>query len=470
MRPESTEIVARLATVLTPDDLETDPNRIGPKLRDNSWLSPVLAEHISGMTESDGASMNVIALASPASIDELRRCVSVLFEADTPMTMLGAGTTNFGQTVPLEGGVVISTRHLNEIIEIGDGFVNVQAGVTASRIEAAARATGQALPVITTTHNVATAAGWVCGGHVGLGSSTWGSVFAGNVLGAELLTVAAEPEVLTLGPGEVHSVLHAYGTTGIVTNVTMRLVPANEWVELVVVHDGFDDAARFVTELSRRPELRIRVAAAQDPPLTPAFTALRDVVSPGQALTLVVVEASDVDEVSELVVSTDGSSTTWRGLGAERKPTLEVMVYGHRMLWVKKLFPESAFLHCYLDQHDPLAHISRIKALWGDRVLVELKFMQSPYLSARFGTDPDEPLPAALVCIADGVADLDAVMASFDELGVRYQNPHTFFLDQKGLFADPSALRAFKATVDPKGLLNPGKFSDEHPDAEDSSL
>jgi FAD/FMN-containing dehydrogenase len=456
MRLESTEIVARLATVLAPDDLETDPNRIGPKLRDNSWLSPVLAEHISEMTESHGASMNVIALASPASIDELRRCVSVLFEADTPMTMLGAGTTNFGQTVPLEGGVVISTRHLNEIIEIGDGFINVQAGVTASRIEAAARETGQALPVITTTHNVATAAGWVCGGHVGLG--------------AELLTVAAEPEVLTLGPSEVHSVLHTYGTTGIVTNVTMRLVPANEWVELVVVHDGFDDAARFVTELSRRPGLRIRVAAAQDPPLTPAFTALRDVVSAGQALTLVVVEASDVDEVSELVASTDGSSTTWRGLGAERKPTLEVMVYGHRMLWVKKLLPESAFLHCYLDQHDPLAHISRIKALWGDRVLVELKFMQSPYLSARFGTDPGEPLPAALVCIADGVSDLDAVMASFDELDVRYQNPHTFFLDQKGLFADPSALRAFKATVDPKGLLNPGKFSDEHPDVEDSSL
>ena len=50
-------------------------------------------------------------------------------------------------------------------------------------------------------------------------------------------------------------------------------------------------------------------------------------------------------------------------------------------------------------------------------------------------------------------------MASCDDLDIRYQNPHTFFLDQKGLFADPEGLWAFKTQVDPKGLLNPGKFS-----------
>ncbi len=453
-------LVARLTEIAGDDWVECDPAKIGPRLRDNSWLSPVLAEHISEMTNSAGPSMNVIALVSPASTAELTECIRALVAARTPMTVLGAGTTNFGQTVPLEGGVVISTRRLNRIIDIGEGWITVEGGVTAGRLNERAGETGQALPVITTTHAVATAAGWVCGGHVGLGTSTWGSIWDGNVLGATVLTVTDDPELLELDENSVDTVLHAYGTTGVLTEVTMRLVPADDWVELVVTHPRFDDAARFVTDLSTNRSLRLRVAAAQDPPLVPSFTALSDVVTPGDALTLLVVAGDQVEEVTSRCEATGGSITPWRGLGADRRPTLEFMVYGHRMLWVKKRFPDAAFLHCYLDQRDPLAQIDRLKETWGSSVLVELKYMLSPYMSERFGNGLDEPLPAALICIANGQSDLADVMASCDEMGIGYQNPHTFFLDQKGLFADPSKLRAFKAEVDPYGLLNPGKFSE----------
>jgi len=459
MRADAGDIVASLSAVLDERNIESDPDKIGPRLKDNSWLSPVLAEHISSMAETSGPSMNVIALITPSSIDELASCISVLAEAETPMTMLGAGTSNFGQTVPLDGGVVISTRNLNTIISIGEGSITVQPGVTAANIEKAARETGQALPVITTTHAVATAAGWVCGGHVGLGSSTWGSIWDGNVLGARILTIGEVPEEMVLDETTVESVLHAYGTTGVLTEVTMKLVPANNWVELVVSHPTFDDAAAFVTILSQLGHLRLRVAAAQDPPLTPAFTALADIVDQTDALTIVVVEESQAAEVETHVIASGGTMTPWRGLGADRRPTLEYMVYGHRMLWVNKLFAGSAFLHCYLDQADPLPQTHELKSRWGDRVLVELKYMQSPYMANRFGIGIDEPLPAALICIVNGASDLEAVMASCDELGIRYQNPHTFFLDQKGLFADPEKLRTFKDEVDPKGLLNPGKFS-----------
>ena len=459
MRADAGTIVEELSHLLDDADIETDPEKIGPRLKDNSWLSPVLAEHISSMVDSSGPSMNVIALITPTSVDQLSACVSILAAAETPMIMLGAGTTNFGQTVPLDGGVVISTHHLNEILSIDEGSITVQPGVTAGRIEKAARETGQALPVITTTHAVATAAGWICGGHVGLGSSTWGSIWDGNVLGAKVLTIGEEPEEIVLDQSTVELVLHAYGTTGALTEITMTLVPASDWVELVVTHPDFDAAAEFVTALSRQRSLRLRVAAAQDPPLTRALTALSDIVSPTDALTLVIVEETQVDDVEAQVTATGGKMTPWRGLGAEGRPTLEFMVYGHRMLWVKKLFADSAFVHCYLDQPHPLAQTHALKEAWGDKVLVELKYMQSPYMADRFGSGIDEPLPAALVCIVDGALDLEAVMASCDSLGILYQNPHTFFLDQKGLFADPARLRAFKDHADPKGLLNPGKFS-----------
>ena len=63
--------------------------------------------------------------------------------------------------------------------------------------------------------------------------------------------------------------------------------------------------------------------------------------------------------------------------------------------------------------------------------------------------------------MVEGQENLAAVMAYCDDIGIRYQNPHTFFLDRKGLLRDPEIMKRFKADVDPKGLLNPGKFSDD---------
>ena len=93
--------------------------------------------------------------------------------------------------------------------------------------------------------------------------------------------------------------------------------------------------------------------------------------------------------------------------------------------------------------------------------MLELKFLRSRWLRERFGHDGEGVLPAPLVCVVEGAKDLAAVMAYCDDIGIRYQNPHTFFLDRKGLLRDPEIMKRFKADVDPKGLLNPGKFSDD---------
>jgi FAD/FMN-containing dehydrogenase len=55
-------------------------------------------------------------------------------------------------------------------------------------------------------------------------------------------------------------------------------------------------------------------------------------------------------------------------------------------------------------------------------------------------------------------AFIDEVMGFCEASGIGYLNPHTFVLEESGLFADFDRIVAFKRTVDPAGLLNPGKI------------
>ena len=454
-----------LAGIVGDAGIETDPASIGARLRDNSWLSPVLSGHIDAMAgASAGGSLGVEAVVGPGDLDQLAACVAAAYRHDAPITMLGAGTSNFGQSIPMRGGIVIE---LSRLCEMGDpvtaaseGRITVGAGALLGRVDAAVRAHGAEMPVMTTTYAASHAAGWVAGGHVGLGSSSWGTIWDANIVGATVMTCEAEPRLLTLDEDSVEPVLHASGTTGIITDVTFRLVPARSWVEMVVAFPRFDGAARFVVDLSEQTD-GIRVAAAQEPMLTPAFTALADDAGTSEALVMTIVAAEEVDTVSALVAARGGRVIPWHGLGADRRPTLAYMVYGHRMLWVKKLFASAAFLHCYLSETRPVDQLLAIKARFGDHSLVELKYIRSRWLRERWGQSGDGVIFAPLVGMVNGRDDLEDLLAFCDDIGVAYQNPHTFFLDEQGLFADPRLLHRFKREVDPKGLLNPGKLSDD---------
>ena len=460
-REASEAVTAELASVVDDADLIVDPDLIGRRLRDNSWLSPVLKAHIDDMADASGRSLDVCALVSPVDAEQLRRCVSLLYRQGAPIVVLGAGTTNFGQTTPLDGGVVIEMKHFDHVAPAENGRITAGAGATSGAVDKMAHEAGMEIPIMTTTFATATSGGWVSGGHIGLGAPTWGSIWDDNVVGATLMTVEEEPRVLCLDESSIEPVLHSYGTTGILTDVTFRLVKARQWTELVVCFEGFDAACRFAQAVSQRPGLRIRAAAAQEPSITPCFSALRGHVEPDEAIVISIVDDDQHDEYVDLAAEHGGRIVPWRGRGADQRPTLAYMVYGHRMLWVKKIAPLGAFLHCYLDPDDPLAQLATLKGRFGDDVMLELKFLRSRWLRERFGHTGDGVLPAPLVCVVEGEKNLAAVMSFCDEIGIRYQNPHTFFLDQKGLLRDPDVMKRFKAHVDPKGLLNPGKFSDD---------
>ncbi len=441
------------------DAVIRDPEEIQRFLKDNSWLSPILAQHFEQMRETSGQSLRVEAVVSPADVDQLRAVLSLAVQCNAAMVVRGGGTSNFGQTVPLEGGLIVDIRRLNRILEITDDSVTAQAGAIQGDVDKAARGHGKELSLLTTTYASATVAGWVAGGHVGLGTSMYGTIWDGNVLKIKMLTAQESPRELTLTGDDLLPLLHTYGTTGVMTEVTLPLREAQDWLETVAVFDSFDQAAQFTSAVAQDSQILHRVAAAQEAPIPTTFSPLKHFFEEKQSVVLMIIDSTQESACRDLVSQFGGHLHVWKKSDDPRRIPLAYMVYGHRMLWIKKLAPKAAFLHCYMPPDKALAQIQALKAQFGSDLWVELKYMRSRWLRSLRGLSGDGALAAPVLTLVPGTKEfLEKVMEFCLSIGVTYQNPHTFVLEETGLFRDFERIVEFKKQTDPKGLLNPGKI------------
>jgi FAD/FMN-containing dehydrogenase len=86
-----------VAADLAPIECITDRALVRQKSRDFFWYSPVLNERLKGVRGD--------LLVSPANEDEVVRTLAYCHARRIPVTPRGAGTGNYGQAMPLEGGV-----------------------------------------------------------------------------------------------------------------------------------------------------------------------------------------------------------------------------------------------------------------------------------------------------------------------------------------------------------------------------
>ncbi|MFM9968767.1 MAG: FAD-binding oxidoreductase [Burkholderiales bacterium] len=437
-----------------------DTKAIRRFLRDNSWLSPILSEHFRGGGGGEGPPViDADMVVTPENIEELRDIIALAVRHKSPIVVRGGGTTNFGQSIPLEGGVIIDSRKLNRILEVSDTSITAEAGAFQGDVDARARERSRELKVLVTTFATATVAGWVGGGHVGLGGTVHGTIWDGNVTGIKLLTAEDPPREISLKGDDVWLVLRTSGTTGIITEVTFPLVPACRWLEAVVVFNKFADACKYVDELSARRDLMVRAAAAQETPLPNSFTPITDLFTKDQAVAVVIVDANQEKQCEQLATSLGGRFHTWQITGEDNKVPMAFLSYGHRMLWVKKIAPEAGFLNCYLAPDRYMEQFELLKREFGDGLLLEHKLIISPWVARLRGLPADTIIPAPLLTVVKGNrAQVEAVMKYCDSIDVGYQNPHTFSIAESGMFLDFQPIVDFAHRVDPHGLLNPGKL------------
>ena len=152
--------VAAIQQALPALEWTLQPAKIKRLSRDFHWFSPLLTEQLAGK-QAD-------AVVRPRDEEELRQLVCACAQHQLPLTLRGSATGNYGQLVPLEGGLLVDMTGLNQIVALGNGTVRAQAGIRLADIETAARQTGWELRCMPSTYRLASLGGLYGGGFGGI--------------------------------------------------------------------------------------------------------------------------------------------------------------------------------------------------------------------------------------------------------------------------------------------------------------
>jgi FAD/FMN-containing dehydrogenase len=428
--------------------VEDDPGVVRKKSRDFYWYSPILKRDLDHVTGD--------LVVSPTTEAEVVQAIAAAFAANVPVTPRGSGTGNYGQAMPLSGGMVLSLSGLNAITHIGPGTVVAGAGALLGKIDAATRAhSGQELRMFPSTHRTASIGGFIAGGSGGVGSIRWGGLRnLGNVTRLRVVTMEAAPRVLELEGDDIAKVAHAYGTNGIITECEVPLAPAYDWIDVIVAFESMALAAAFADRLGNEDGILLKELSVMAPAVAhDYFSGHGKFVARDQAAVLIMVAPHSASAL-EAFTRRHGGETVFRAdrLSEDDRralPPLFELTWNHTTLVARRVEPAMTYLQTLYPYPDHLAAVARMGALIGDEMLDHLEFV-------RFdGHIVCSGLPLIRFTTEER---LDEIVRLFEENGCLVFNPHRYTLEEGGMKRSDLGQLAFKREVDPKGLLNPGKM------------
>jgi FAD binding domain len=448
LKPIPTAFFADIAGIAHSVDTAT----LDVKSKDYYWYSPVLAAQL------DGKCAQVF--VQPSDRAEITRVAAACAKHRVPVTLRGGGTGNYGQAVPLAGGVVLDTTCLSRVLSVADGMVRVEAGCLIMDLERAVRAQGYEINMFPSTRDIATIGGFIAGGYAGAGSVRNGILKdPGNVTWIEVLLHGAD----------IQKVHHAYGTNGIILTLELGLNPAVDWVHHIALFDGYgSDHSGYLQALKfgcdATEALHARPTSGIDAFL---ITAVERRIAPYYAAELGERFPSAADAVFSMVHP--DSLEAWRALmrahgGRESLAMTEVE------LQAAKLPPafECAYNHTTLmalRQDRSWTNLQTV-APWTTGSGIDLALVQSQM--QRYGDEVLQHHEFGFQygqCVAFGLPlvsyfDRDRlyeIMADYERDGCMVFDNHVYTIEDGGMKEIDHAQIDFKKIADPHGLMNPGK-------------
>lgn len=440
------EVLNELRTVVGERGVMTEPKVLAAMSQDHYWFSPVLKPELEDKLAE--------VIVQPNTVEELVEVVALAYRHDLPVTTRGSGTGNYGQGMPMQGGVVLSTHGLKEILELTPEGARVGAGVRLGTLEREARKKNAELRMYPSTFMTATAGGFLAGGAGGVGSVTWGTLWdEGNVLAATVVTMEREPKVLHVeGHEALQSVIHSCGLTCIIVDLTFALAPAQAWGQYTAVFDTFEDALHCGETLAYDETIKKRLISLHEWPIPTFFGKLArgGLTRDGKALALL--ELTLDPRALEAIVRAHGGELTWHGppetyLGGAIK--LSDFSWNHTTLWAIKADPSITYLQDAYDRERVLEQLRTRREEFPGELLHHIEFM-------RFG---GPPYPQGMTLVRfHSEARLREIQAFTESIGMNDADAHSHKLDDDVRWNGEPILDA-KRRWDPKGLLNPGHLN-----------
>ena len=425
-----------------------EPSLLRRRSRDYFWYSQALAEDLRGK-QAD-------IVVTPRSETEVVRVAAACARRRVPLTPRGGGTGNYGQCVPLHGGVVLDMSEMTAVEWVRPGVMRTQPGARLHLIDEMLRFGGQEQRLHPSTKRSATVGGFVAGGSGGVGSVTWGGLREpGNVLAARVVTCEETPRVIELRGDAAQKVNRAYGTTGIITALEMPLAPLWDWIDVAVAYPTFATACEAGLSVALADGVVKKLLTPISWPIPSYFGPFASACPEGCSLLIAMIAKPSLETFKTLIGA--------RGQIVHEKPfdesAAETPIYeytwNHTTLQVLKTDRNVSYQQCLFPHDRLLASVAEMVDLFGDEVWHHLEFI-------RFG---DRVTASALPVVRFTSRErLFEIVEIYEDHGVFVANPHVFTLEDGSRHkrADADQL-GFKAEVDPLGLLNPGKMRTYQP-------
>ena len=385
----------------------------------------------------------------PLNVEAVASLAAACFRHQVPLTLRGTGTGNYGQSVPLEGGVVMLTSALNKVrhIDRQTGTVTVEPGCSLRDLDQQLRNEGRQLRLLPSTWRSATIGGFLAGGSGGIGSIRWGFLRdPGHLLGMEIVTLEQQPRRLQLDAAEAEALNHAYGTNGIATAITLATAPAVDWHQVSFDCESWE-AAVLLLQRCARSAIPLHLATLLERPLLqhlPPWSGPEGKVH--RALLLVAPDG--VSSLNRLVAD---AGAVMHDLGPEdlnRGNGLRELTWNHTTLHMRAVDPSWTYLQMLLPEPE-LPAMQLLKQRWGDNLLWHIELVRQQ------GAQRMAALPLVRW---SGEDQLDRLMHECREVGAVIFNPHVITVEDGGLGVIDGDQVAAKQRFDPAGLLNPGKL------------
>ncbi len=417
---------------------------VSSRSKDYFWYSPILQEEL----ENKIGDLVVI----PSNEDEIKIIASAIAKYKIPLTLRGGGTGNYGQCVPLEGGVIMIMTKLNRIIEFKKSSVRTQAGIRISKLDDAALERGFELLMYPSTRQTATIGGFLAGGSGGCGSLRNGMLRdPGNINYLKILTIEKQPKIIELYNEEIQKVQHAYGTNGIVLEMELALSKSKDWIHCAVLLDGYDKALKFAMSAQKK-SLDCYLLTVVERRFSKFYQKLKNLFPSNKDAVFSMVAPEAFEEFKKFV-NENGGEISFNYKEKELRPNGLQPAYefgwNHTTLQALKVDRSWTYLQvAYPQPFDPDLVMRQMKRYGEDiywhhemaRMGGHIQIFALPLVKSKG--------KKAMYNLIDELEKKD---------GCTIYDPHVYTIEDGGMKEIDYNQIEFKKKADPYGLMNPGK-------------
>lgn len=440
---------AAFAQALAPVNVIKEPVLVKKRSRDFFWYSPILNAELKRCFGD--------LVAQPKTPAEMRHVLATAYAYDAPIVLRGGGTGNYGQAVPMDGGLIIETTAMNQVLEIGDGFVRVEAGALMADINAALIPQGWEMAMFPSTQDIATVGGFVAGGSAGIGSIANGALRdPGNLIALKVQSVDKAPQERVFEGADVLQIHHAWGLNGVITEVTLRTVPTRNWVGCLATFDDYAQCYAAGLAVAEATDIDRKLLTTVDARICAYFPKLEGHIRPEKHLLVSLLPAEHVERFRTLIGQHGGHvdlTLTEAERIAAKLPHVFDFSYNHTTLQVLKADRSATYQQVGCPTPPDPQAISALRPKLGDDVWMHHEF-------ARVGGEiVTFDLPIIWFSTPERLAEINA---TYEANGFPIYDAHTWRVEGGGLKNADYRHLAWKKRMDPKGLLNAAKSAVWH--------